>query len=67
MQRTIGLSEQLLSLQLPIPGNFLTLLRLVSNWLFLIVLMCFLYASITFFDIHQLLFRQEPQVLQEYQ
>ena len=67
MQRTIGLSEQLLRLQLPIPGNFQTLLRFDSNWLFLIVLICFLYASATFFDIHQLFSRQEARVLQEYQ
>ena len=40
MQRTIGLSQQLLKLQLPFSGNCQKQLRLDSNLLFHIVLIC---------------------------
>ena len=62
LQRTIGLTQQLLKLQF---SNTITP-ELNSNLLFLIVLICFLYVSITFFDIHHLFSRQEA-VLQEHQ
>lgn len=67
MQCTIGLSQQLLKLQLPFPGKFQTQLRFDSSWLFLIVLICFLDVSITCFDIQQMFFEQEAKVLQEHQ
>ena len=54
MQRIIGLSQQLLKLQLPFPGNLQTQLRSDSNFIFPIAFTCFLDASISFFDIHQL-------------
>ena len=63
----MGLSQQLLKLQLPFLGNFQTQLRSDSNFIFRIVFICFLDASIFFFDIQQLFIRQEAQVLQEHQ
>ena len=62
-----GLSQQLLKLQLPFPGNFQTQLRFDSNLLFRNTLICFLDTSITCFDIQQLFFRKKAQVLQEHQ
>ena len=67
MQRIIGLSQQLLKLQLPFPGNLQTQLPSDSNFIFPIAFTCFLDASISFFDIQQLFIWLEAQVLQEHQ
>ena len=67
MQRIIRLNQQMLKPQLLFPENFQTQLRSDSNFIFPIVFICFLDASISFLDIQQLFFRQEAQVLQEHQ
>ena len=53
MQRTIDLSQQLLKFQLSFSRNFQTRLLFDFSLLFRIVLICFLDASMTFFDIQQ--------------
>ena len=59
MQRIIRLNQQMLKPQLLFPENFQTQLRSDSNFIFPIVFICFLDASISFLDIQQLFFRQE--------